>query len=85
MIADNDLASLHLINALTPSPIAFRNDEKHIASDILSNTTLVCQEKYAHKHVDKPVNKPLNVHVEDWLKSIQTSLVKSNLVDLVAA
>jgi len=85
MVADNDITSLHLQNALTPKPLAFRNDNKHIASDILSNTSLVCQEKHALKQEVKVLNKPLDMHVEGWLKAIQTSLVKSNLVDVIAA
>lgn len=85
IIAKNDLASLHLINALTPKPLAFRDDAKHINSDILANTTLVCQEKYAFKQKDDVVNKPLNMHVENWLKVVKTSLVKANLIDVVAA
>jgi hypothetical protein len=84
IVADNDMASLHLMNALTPKPLAFRNDNKHISSDVLANTSLVCQEKYAQAPVDV-INKPLDMHVEGWLKAIQTSLVKSSLVDLVAA
>jgi len=85
IIADNDLASLHLSNALTPSPLSFRNDDKHVSSDVLANTTLVCQEKHLLQQETKVVNKPLNMHVEGWLKAIQTSLVKSNLIDSVAA
>lgn len=85
LVADNNLTSLHLINALTPKPLAFRNDNKHIISEVLSNTTLVCQEKHAQKQADKVINRPLSMHVEGWLKSIQTSLVKSNLVDVIAA
>jgi len=85
LIANNDLPSLHLINALTPNPLAFRDDATHINSDVLANTTLVCQEKLRLKPQDDIVNKPLNMQVENWLKAVQTSLVKSTLVDMVAA
>ncbi len=85
IIVDNDLASLHLLNALMPSPLSFRNDDKHVSSDVLANTTLVCQEKHSLKQETELVNKPLNMHVEGWLKAIQTSLVKSNLIDVIAA
>jgi len=84
LVADNDLASLHLINALTPNPIAFRDNNKHIPSTVLSNTSLVCQEKHALAQEEKVINKPLDMHVEGWLKAIQTSLVKSHLVDVAA-
>jgi len=85
LIKDNDLTSLHLINALTPKPLTFRDNNKHLSNDVLSNTSLICQEKHALKQEDKVINKPLDMHVEGWLKSIQTSLVKSNLVDVIAA
>jgi len=85
IIADNDLASLHLLNALMPKPLSFRNDKKHISSDILANTTLVCQEKHTHNQEGEVVNKPLNMHAEGWLKVIQNSLTQSSLIDVVAA
>ena len=85
VIADNDLASLHLINALTPSPIAFRNDDKHLPSNVLANTTLVCQKRNALKETSGNINKPLDMHAENWLKVIQSTLIKSNLIDVVAA
>jgi hypothetical protein len=84
MIADNDLTSLHLTNALTPKPLAFRDDNKHISSSVLSNTSLVCQEKHTLKKEGKVINKQLDMHVEGWLKAIQTTLVKSNLVNIAA-
>lgn len=84
LIVDNDLSSLHLINALTPRPLTFRDNNKHISSTVLSNTSLVCQEKQALQQEGKVINKPLNMHVEGWLKSIQTSLIKSNLIGVSA-
>ena len=84
LVADNYLASLHLTNAMTPNPIAFRNDKKHIPSSVLDNTSLVCQEKHAAEQADKVLNKPLDMHVENWLKVLQTSLVESNLVNVAA-
>jgi len=84
IIVDNDLASLHLLNALTPNPLSFRDDDKYIPSDVLANTTLICQEKHSLKQDVDVINKPLKVHVEGWLKSIQTSLIKSSLVNIAA-
>jgi len=85
LIADNDLPSLHLINAISPKPLAFRDDNKHVSNNILSNTSLVCQEKYALKQEENVLNKPLDMHAEGWLKAIQASLIESNLVDVIAA
>ena len=85
LIADNNLASLHLQNVLTPKPLAFRDNKKHISSDILTNTSLVCQKRQAQSDVDKVINKPINMQVESWLKAIDTSIVKSSLLDSIAA
>lgn len=85
LVADKKLATLHLTNALSPKPLAFRNDNKHVNHDVLSNTTLVCQKKHAQHQANTVINKPLTMQVEGWLKALQTSLVKSPLVDVVAA
>lgn len=45
-IIDNDLASLHLTNAMQPKPLAFRDDKKYIDSEVLKNTSLFTQLKY---------------------------------------
>lgn len=45
-IIDNDLASLHLTNAMQPKPLAFRDDKKYIDSQVLKNTSLFTQLKY---------------------------------------
>lgn len=85
LVTDNKLATLHLTNALSPKPLAFRNDNKHVNHEVLSNTTLVCQKRHAQLQVNAVINKPLTMQVEGWLKALQTSLVKSSLVDVVAA
>lgn len=83
LIADNDLVSIQLSNALSPKPLTFRDDSQHIASNILGNTSLTCQEKHASKQTTPVLNKRLNMNVESWLKTVQTSLVKSSLVDAI--
>lgn len=85
VIAENQLATLHLSNALNPKPIAFRDNNKHINHEIMSNTTLVCQAKNADGKANAVLNTRLGVDVEGWLQNIQTSLVKSRLVEGVAA
>ncbi len=85
LVAENKLATLHLTNVLSPKPLAFRNDDKHVKHEVLSNTTLVCQRKHAQHQANTVINKPFTMQVEGWLKAIQTSLVKSPLVDVVAA
>jgi len=82
LVADNDLVSIQLSNALSPKPLTFRDDKQHIASDILGNTSLTCQEKHSHQQSSVVLNKRVNMNVEGWLKAVQTSLVKSSLVEL---
>lgn len=84
-IANNDLVSIQLSNALSPKPLTFRDDKLHVNSTILSNTSLTCQEKYTNQPVTPVLNKRLNMDVEGWLKVVQTSLVKSSLIDKITA
>lgn len=83
LVADNDLVSVQLTNALSPKPLAFRDDNHHIASNILGNTSLTCQEKHNHQQSSAVLNKRMNMNVEEWLKTVQTSIVKSSLVAAV--
>ena len=85
LIAQNDLVSVQLTNALSPKPLTFRDDNRHIASNILGNTSLTCQEKHNHEQSSVVINKRTNMNVEGWLKTVQTSLVKSSLVDAIVA
>ena len=84
LIADHDLVTLHLTNALSPNPLAFRDNANHIASDVLTNTQLNCQAKHAQKNQEDVLNKPLNIQVDSWIKSIQTSVVAAKLVSVAA-
>lgn len=85
LIADNDLASIQLSNALSPKPLTFRDNNHHIDSKTLGNTSLTCQEKYACQQSSPVLNKRIKMNVEGWLKTVQTSLVKSSLVDTITA
>jgi hypothetical protein len=79
-ISNNDMVSLRLSSTLTPNPLVFRDDAQHIAHQVMSNTSLICQAKHLHKKNNAVLNKRLTMNVEGWLKNIQTSLVKSRLV-----
>jgi hypothetical protein len=79
LIESNEREHLHLTDILAPKPLAFRNDAKHICSDVIGNTSLHCQLKLKQQQTT-PINKPLAVNVQGWLDAIQTSLVKSSLI-----
>lgn len=46
LLNDNRLEQLHLLNALRPNPLGFRDDKHHIQTDVMANTSLYCQTKY---------------------------------------
>lgn len=94
MIVDNDLANIHLTNAMIPRPLAFRDDKKFIESEVLKNTSLFTQLKYKQAleigqipesqqsaNTDKPLSQPLNFNANAWLDGIQQSLVKAPLLN----
>jgi hypothetical protein len=58
IIVDNDLANIHLTNAMMPKPLAFRDDNKHIESQVLENTSLFTQLK--HKQAAEACQAQLN-------------------------
>jgi hypothetical protein len=79
------LESLHLTNAMMPKPLAFRDDVKHIQTNIMTNTSFHCQLKHqVFTEEDNPnsqvLNKSLNFNAKEWLKGIETSLVKAPLI-----
>ncbi|MCW8866463.1 MAG: VC2046/SO_2500 family protein [Colwellia sp.] len=84
-IKENNIENIHLTDALQPKALAFRDDAQHIASNIMGNTTLVCQAKHAEHKTDAVLNKRLVMDAEGWLKNIQMSLVKSSLLVDTAA
>ena len=57
-IVDNDLSNIHLTNAMMPKPLAFRDDNKHIESQVLENTSLFTQLK--HKQAAEACQAHLN-------------------------
>ena len=88
-IVDNDLATIHLTNAMMPKPLAFRDDKNHIESQVLENTSLFTQLKHKQAQeidsttngFDKPLRQPLNFNAKAWLDNIQQSLVKAPLLN----
>jgi hypothetical protein len=91
LIESEQLSTLHLIQALSPKPLAFRDDKLHIESTVLSNTRLYCQQQYQiRKHVEndkdkiEQENNRLSFNVNAWLKSVQTAIVKAPILSTTA-
>ncbi|KGJ87404.1 VC2046/SO_2500 family protein [Colwellia psychrerythraea] len=91
-IVGNDLANIHLTNAMKAKPLAFRDDKQHIEKKVLDNTSLFTQLKHrqftqatdqsgSDCQTDKPLNPPLSFNAKAWLDGIQQSLVKSPLLN----
>lgn len=88
-IAANDLASIRLTNAISPMPLAFRDNKNHISSDVVSNTSVHCQVKLAQEaqsvHVQEEdgsiLNQSLPFNVEGWLTGVQKSQVQSSMIN----
>jgi hypothetical protein len=86
LIQSNNLAELHLSNALSPKPLAFRDDKKHITQQIISNTSLYCQKKFNQQKVNNidSDNSRLSFDAKGWLKAVHNTIVKAPLLDAIA-
>ena len=87
LIQSNNLAELHLSNVLSPKPLAFRDDKKHITQQVLSNTSLYCQKKFnQNKHNDNADSDStrLSFDAKGWLKAVHNTIVKAPLLDAIA-
>ncbi|GAW97357.1 MULTISPECIES: VC2046/SO_2500 family protein [Colwellia] len=93
-IVDNDLANIHLTNAMKAKPLAFRDDKSHIDTQVLQNTSLFTQLKHrqitaaatpakpgTNNEADKPLSQPLNFNAQAWLDGIQQALIKAPLLN----
>jgi transcriptional antiterminator len=86
LIQSNNLAELHLSNVLSPKPLAFRDDKKHITQQVLSNTSLYCQKKFSQQKVNniESDNSRLSFDAKGWLKAVHHTIVKAPLLDAIA-
>ncbi|WP_286235542.1 VC2046/SO_2500 family protein [Thalassotalea sediminis] len=73
------LSSVHLSNALNEKAIAFRNDKRHIPSNIIENTNLYCQLK--HKNADALPSKRKEFDAKSWIQSLQNTIVNAPIVE----
>jgi hypothetical protein len=87
LIQQNNLAELHLSNVLSPKPLAFRDDKKHITQQILTNTSLHCQKRFNQQKHDIAVDSDssrLSFDAKGWLKSVHNTIVKAPLLEAIA-
>ncbi|WP_053046432.1 VC2046/SO_2500 family protein [Thalassomonas viridans] len=79
LVHDNQLASLHLENAINPKPLAFRDDKRHVPHQVMTNTTTHCQQK--HRTGTGQVSR-MAFNAKGWLDAVKTSMVKSAQVNV---
>lgn len=89
-IVDNDLANIHLANAMMAKPLAFRDDKKHIEAHVLQNTSLFTQLKHRQitaadkspsQPIDQAISQQLKFNAKAWLDGIQQAIVKAPLLN----
>lgn len=78
-VIDNDMATIHLTNAMMPKPLAFRDDKTHIASDILENTSIICQLR--HKQEQGRAAQRLAKQTANNNSNVQASTVGDNTLN----
>lgn len=83
LIENQQLEQLRLANTLNPKPIAFRDDAKHIEQQVLTNTSLYCQQKYQQKSLAQ-TSQRADFNANAWLAAVQTTIAKEPLMDVRA-
>lgn len=87
LINQNRMSELHLSNVLSPKPLAFRDDAKHISHDVLTNTSLYCQKKYTQLNTNQQTGydtSRLPFDAKGWLKAVHNTIVRAPLLDAIA-
>jgi hypothetical protein len=78
LVSENNMVSVHLTDCLTPKALAFRDDSKFVATNVLSNTSLYCQQQ--HNKTTEIKDTRLSFDANGWLKAVQNTLVKAPLL-----
>jgi len=79
LIAENRQLDLRLSNALTPRPLGFRDNAKHIVHDVIANTSLYCQQQHKQDNSSSTEQQRLAFNAKSWLNTVQETIVKSPL------
>ncbi|MFT5634990.1 MAG: hypothetical protein ACI89T_000421 [Cognaticolwellia sp.] len=83
LIEKQQLEDLRLANILNPKPLAFRDDVKHINQQVMTNTSLYCQQK--NQDISLTQTPPrADFNAMAWLAAVQTTIVKAPLMEAVA-
>ena len=83
LIEQQQLAHLRLANCLKPRPLAFRDNAEFITQQVMTNTSLYCQQKHHEKPLTQTA-KRAEFDVNAWLSAVQTTIVKAPLMEACA-
>ncbi|WP_220465517.1 VC2046/SO_2500 family protein [Colwellia sp. BRX10-3] len=83
LVENHQFELLRLTNTLNPKPLAFRDDAKHISQQVMSNTSLYCQQKHQDKSLAQAQPRA-DFNAKAWLAAVQTTIVKAPLMEAVA-
>ncbi len=83
LIEQQQLDHLRLANTLNPKPLAFRDDAKYINAQVMTNTSLYCQQKHQQKSPTQPQQRD-EFNVNAWLTTVQNTIVKAPLIEAYA-
>ncbi|WP_223270299.1 VC2046/SO_2500 family protein [Colwellia sp. C1TZA3] len=83
LIEKQQLEDLRLANILKPKPLAFRDDVKHINQQVMTNTSLYCQQKSQDLCSTKRQQRA-EFNAMAWVAALQTTIVKAPLMAAVA-
>lgn len=84
LVQEQHLTTLHLQQALKPKPLAFRDDKHFITTNVMENTSLYCQQQHKKQQAQQSPTQRLSFNVNEWLKTVQTTIVKAPLLDAMA-
>ena len=83
LVEQKNEQALRLANTLKPKALAFRDDAKHIDQQVLSNTSLYCQQKMQQK-LSPATEQRAEFNVNAWLTAVNTTRVKAPILDACA-
>lgn len=79
LVADDRLSELRLNNALNPKPLAFKDNNKLIDSNVMNNTSVHCQKRHLDKNESSNKTSRLNFKAKEWLDVVNQSMLKVQL------
>ncbi len=80
LVSQNNMVNIHLTDCLSPNPLAFRDDAQFVATNVMSNTSLYCQQQHNKQAEIKKTR--LSFNANGWLKAVQNALVKAPLLEV---